>query len=52
LGHGAHKVEMYVTAQIDEDIIKTESTYKYIMIVDANNKTPIISCNFIDTDVI
>ena len=52
LGHGAHKVEMYVTAQIDDDIIRTESTYKYIMMVDVNNKTPIISCNFINTDVI
>lgn len=52
LGHGAHKVEMYITAQIDDDIIQTESIYKYVMMVDVNNKTPIISCNFINTNVI
>lgn len=51
LGHGAHKVEMYVTAQIDDSIITTPSTVKNLIFVDIDNKSPIISTNFYETEI-
>jgi hypothetical protein len=49
--HGAHKVEMYVTAQIDDDIITTPSTIKNLIFVDVDNESPIISTNFYETEL-
>lgn len=43
LTHGSHKFEMYATAEVDGDEIKTESVFKYIMFVVAGDKTPIIN---------
>ena len=52
LTHGAHKVEMYVTADIDDSEIRTPSTYKNLIFVESSAKNPIISCNFIDRNLI
>ena len=51
LNHGAHKVEMYVTAEIDDSTIQTPSTIKNVIFVDVNSRSPIISCNFIEDEL-
>lgn len=43
LTHGSHKFEMYATAEVDGDEIKTNSVFKYIMFVATGDKTPIIN---------
>lgn len=43
LTHGSHKFEMYATADVDGNEIKTESVFKYIIFVAQGDKTPIIN---------
>jgi hypothetical protein len=51
LWHGAHKIEMYATADIGGGTVSTPSIRKNIIIAKSNNNTPIISCGFFDTDI-
>lgn len=43
--HGSHLLEVYMTATINTQEITSESVYKDIIWVDAENKTPIIGCS-------
>lgn len=52
LTHGAHKIEMYVTAEVGSSIITIPSIVKYFIFVDLNSTQPIISCNFIKNTLI
>ena len=52
LNHGAHKIEMYVTAQVGTSTVTTPSIFKNFIFVDTNSRQPIISCNFTETTLI
>ena len=43
--HGAHLLEVYMTATINEQEIRSNPVYKDIMWIDAENMTPVIGCS-------
>lgn len=43
LTHGSHSFEMYITADVDGNEIKTKSIYKYVMFAQPGNALPIIN---------
>lgn len=49
--HGAVPVEMYVTADLDGTPVQTPSIVKQMIFYDENNKSPIISCGLISSDL-
>ena len=51
LTHGAHTVEMYITANINGQQIRTESVYHNIIFADENNEETIISCKLINKNL-
>lgn len=51
LYHGAHKVEMWVSATIGAETVKTPSICKNIMVARENDYSTIISCNFFETNI-
>lgn len=50
--HGAHKFEMYVTANVGGTEIRTPTITKNIIFQTLGNDTPIISCNFFENTVV
>lgn len=51
LWHGAHKIEMYATAEISGGIARTPSIYKNIIIAKHDDSSAIISCGLFDSEL-
>ncbi len=51
LTHGAHKIEIYVTANVGGTNVRTNPIIKSLIFAERTNENPIINCNFFDTEV-
>ena len=52
LPHGAYPLEVYMTAQVGEDLIESNHLHYELMFKDENNKTPIIASSFNNLEVV
>ena len=43
--HGSHLLEVYITAEVNDQFIRTESIYKDIMFYDVDSDIPVIGCS-------
>lgn len=43
--HGAHLLEIYMTSKINEQVVQSNSVFKDIIWIDAQNTTPVIGCS-------
>lgn len=51
LSHGVHKLAMKASATVGSDTLFTDTIYNNIIVAKKDNNTPILSCNFFETEL-